>query len=473
MDHVNDGKQKANKIIQDLITVDRESVSCLEETHDNLQTMNNFLTEMSQKFASSASIANYSIKSTYDMTGYQTIRNEVYAETIEEIKNRMLEGENLNEEEREILYMHLQNKLTAEDLDKINKTKDYLLYDNEKLKTYINETVLATESSLESQIILLEEYLFTGNMKPSELDEDTGERVALRSYLDALKNYHASINEVKNDLNWKTEKTDPLFARVEYIEFTFDGSNQFSGHGNLDTQIAISYEQENNQSENRQEFLDLEPQFEGAYPVLGYHNVSNIEYYYGQDAVTNRMNVEEDRLKDDMRTMNGEYIGSELLGLGIGMARNAVSIPANAFLSYAENLSTKHEMKDDLKWFEIKKPANQFKLEIKVNDRASLETSNVRHAELYPTVETYNMLERWEAIHQEEKKFPYDAEAINNHDWSKLYKLFHEDTGSGETISLNEYDLELYNYMLDGTIPEDEEGNNRNSTIEKIERENE
>ncbi len=33
--------------------------------------------------------------------------------------------------------------------------------------------------------------------------------------------------------------------------------------------------------------------------------------------------------------------------------------------------------------------------------------------------------------------------------------------------------LELYHYMLKGTIPEDEEGNNKNPTIEKIERENE
>src|SRR5699024_5059722 len=153
-----------------------------------------------------------------------------------EIKRKMLEGGNLNEEEREILYMHLQNIFTAEDLDKINKTKDYLLHDNEKLKTYINETVLATESSLESEILLLEEYLFTGNKKPSELEQDTGERVALRSYLDALKNYHASINEVKNELNWNTDKNDPLFARVESIEFDFDGKTQFSNHGILETQ---------------------------------------------------------------------------------------------------------------------------------------------------------------------------------------------------------------------------------------------
>lgn len=83
-----------------------------------------FLSELSQFFASTDSIANYSITSTNDMSAYQTIRDEVYNETIEEIKNKMLEGEKLNEEEREILYMHFQNKLTVEDIDKINKTKD-------------------------------------------------------------------------------------------------------------------------------------------------------------------------------------------------------------------------------------------------------------------------------------------------------------------------------------------------------------
>src|SRR5699024_6363075 len=98
----------------------------------------------------------------------------------------------------------------------------------DKLKTYINESVLSTESSLESEIILLEKYLFTGNMSPSELEESTEERIALRSYLDALKNYHLSINEMKNYIDWEIGKDDPLFARVEHLDFNIEGKTQYS-----------------------------------------------------------------------------------------------------------------------------------------------------------------------------------------------------------------------------------------------------
>lgn len=409
-----------------------------------------------------------SMRELQKLHAYNVLRRPSGEAIVKELKEKMLNGETLNEEEREILYQYIQSELTAEDIEMINNTKDYLLNDNKKLEKYINESVLSTESSLESEIILLEKYLFAGNLSPSELNENTEERVALRSYLDALKNYHATINEVKNQIGWDIKKDDPLLARVEYLEFDFDGTNQFSAHGYLKTLISVDYHQDMRHYKNRQEYLDIEPINENVMP-LAYGNISEIKYYYGQDAVTNRMQEEEDKLKDDMSTMTGEYIGSELLGLGIGMARDAVSIPAGLLLSRAENLYEKSEMEKDLKWFEIKKPANKFNLEMKINDRASLEVSNVRHAELYPTDKTYDMLDRWKLIHEKEPNFPYDEAAINNHDWNELYKLFHEATDTDEMITLSEHDLELYHYMLDGTVPR---GDEKNEIIEEIEKMN-
>jgi len=88
---------------------------------------------------------------------------------------------------------------------------------------------------------------------------------------------------------------------------------------------------------------------------------------------------------------------------------------------------------------------------MKINDRSSIEFSKERQAELYPIDETYEMIDRWIAIHQEAQYFSYDEEAIINHDWNKMYNLFHEGSES-DNITLNENNLELYHYLLNETI---------------------
>src|SRR5699024_6712525 len=158
-------------------------------------------------------------------------------------------------------------------------------------------------------------------------------------------------NEMKNYIDWEIGKDDPLFARVEHLDFNIEGQTQYSGHGLLETSLFIEYDQKANHYENRKDFLGTEPP--GEYLLTGYVNISEVEYYYGQDAVTNRMEVEEDKLKDDMSTMTGDYIGSELLGLGIGAARDAVSIPAGILLSGAEHLHEKGQMGEELEWYEV------------------------------------------------------------------------------------------------------------------------
>jgi|SRR5690625_3584907 len=178
------------------------------------------------------------------LKAYNILNGPDSEDLIDELSTRLQNGETLSSVEREILYQHIQGQLTDEDMAKVEEVTRYLmeenddeLEDNVKLREYINNNVLTTRANLNEEILFWEMYLFPGNQRPGELREDTVERVAQRSYLDALLNYKGAIDEVPEYIDWDTKVTDPLLARVEYIHFGIYGGNQYSGHGELDTRI--------------------------------------------------------------------------------------------------------------------------------------------------------------------------------------------------------------------------------------------
>lgn len=102
MDSVSKGKEQVDTISEEFIEVDNEGASRLEETQDDLKTMQTFLSEMSTKFDSSASISNYSGASIRDMTSIKTIRDGVYSEdrTVSAMYGDKLEGMSIKEIEK-------------------------------------------------------------------------------------------------------------------------------------------------------------------------------------------------------------------------------------------------------------------------------------------------------------------------------------------------------------------------------------
>lgn len=104
---------------------------------------------------------------------------------------------------------------------------------------------------------------------------------------------------------------------------------------------------------------------------------------------------------------------------------------------------------------------------MQVNTRDGLEYSEYQHAKLHPTDKTHAIIERWHAIHRMDSEFPYDAEAISNQNWNEMYNLFNDGLDD-EQPDLNEYDLELYHYVLDGAVPEPSDEEDRNKTIDAL-----
>src|SRR5690625_2517964 len=93
MDNVEQGKKKANDIVEELVELDDYGTSQLKNTQDNLQTMKGFLSEMESGFVDGdSSIANYNVESTQGMSAYSTIKDKIYnnevIETEEDLKTK-------------------------------------------------------------------------------------------------------------------------------------------------------------------------------------------------------------------------------------------------------------------------------------------------------------------------------------------------------------------------------------------------
>src|SRR5690625_3720183 len=358
------------------------------------------------------------------------------------LANELMDGKTLNYEEREILYHYIQEELLNEEdnkhMDKVSSN-----IGNEKFEKYINEEVLSSEASLEKEISRLERYLFAGNKRPDELRGDTDDRVKLRSYLDLLKNHHIAINEVREELDWDRSKNDPLLARVEYVNFEYRGGSEFTAYGHMESEITIDYHQDTggDKGTSREDFLEAPLQ-------AGRVNRSEIDYYYGQDAVSDRLDKEELDGKKELDNMTGEFIGSEFLGMAVSSA-GRMATGFTGFLQFGEHLAEKGEKSETVQMKRLEKVANKFELEMQINDRDVPGSTENRESQLYPTDETFEQIDRWKAIHEEKPDFPYNEDLIEKRDWTGMYKLFRD--GDDEEIELSEENQQLYNYMLDRT----------------------
>jgi len=144
MDNVEQGKEKANDIVEELVELDDYGTSQLENTQDNLQTMKGFLSEMESGFVDgNSSIANYNVESTRGMSAYKTIVDDVYNKGDVGTEELAAKGNFPKSENEEI---EPSNKKEYPDyVDNLYKWK---WQDKEKLKYYDKRKVLGGKVSL-------------------------------------------------------------------------------------------------------------------------------------------------------------------------------------------------------------------------------------------------------------------------------------------------------------------------------------
>jgi|GEM_PF-5419410 len=303
---------------------------------------------------------------------------------------------------------------------------------------YILYIAVRTNSLDRSPFFLI--FLFAGNERPGNRKGSDNGRIKLNSYLDLLKNYRTAIHEVREDMRWEHNLDDPLLARIEYLNFESENS-PINGHSTSDITIDLFQNTNGDRGMSREEFLKLEN------PLAVRRNFSEIEYYYGPDAVSDLKERHKLDLEDEIDTYTGEFIVSELFGL-------VLKGPADVFYSglktiggYAEG---RKENERRLTFEQLEQTASDFHLELQVNTRDVPGRTEDMQVQLRPTEETFNLLERWEAVHQEAPKYPYPETKIEKQDWGGMNDFLYDD-GNKADYKINENDRPVYNYILYGT----------------------
>src|SRR5699024_3290490 len=98
------------------------------------------------------------------------------------------------------------------------------------------------------------------------------DRIKLSSYLEVLKNAHTNITKTREEYDWTRDKEDPLFARMDYIEFEFS-REPINGHTKADVIVSDVPEQLEDYDFSRDDFLQFEEPL-----TMVHRNASDIKY---------------------------------------------------------------------------------------------------------------------------------------------------------------------------------------------------
>lgn len=241
-------------------------------------------------------------------------------------------------------------------------------------------------------------------------------------------------------MQWGQSADAPLLARVEYVNFNFN-DNPINGHSTSDITIDIYQDTSEDHGISREQFLRAENL------IAVRRNFSETEYYFGPDAVSDLQQKHKLDLEDEIDTYTGEFIATELFGLAL---KGPASIAFSGLQTIGGYQEGKRENEQRLTFEQLEQTASDFHLELHVNTRDVPGRSEDTQVQMQPTEETFDLLDRWEAVHQEAPDYPYPETEIENQDWSEINEFLYDDGNKAE-YKLNEEDRAVYNYILFGT----------------------
>jgi len=449
MDTVQDGKKKAESIVEALSTLDDHETSQLEKTKEDLQMMRNYISEIAFKFKSGdLSVANYDIEAVKNIDAYKAITDEVYGEgyadsvALEPLFEKMLNGQDLTPDERELLYKYLQNEVINDEVrGEMQAVIDMIGDDSDKLINRLNHDVLATEDALDKEKAMIEAYLYSGNEGQRDNETTKEELDKLRTYLSVLNNYKTAIGEVKEEMEWERTagSSTPLLARVEKLDY-IENKDPFTM--TFETDITIMLNQYT--GFEREEFLNIEN------PLVIRSNESEVTYFRGDLSGVQLQNSMNENLEEEIASHTSNFIGAEALKLlisGLGRAAPVVS----SLGTLGDLASDKHKMEQRLNIGEAKSTINALEMNIQISDRfVPGSGQNEYIIQMYPTKMTFALFNRWEEVYNINPDIPYPEQAIQNQDWETI-----ADCLSGNDYLFQDINPDLSRYINHNEIDDD------------------
>ncbi|MTW85825.1 hypothetical protein F3157_09165 [Virgibacillus dakarensis] len=373
------------------------------------------------------------------------LRSEVFKdyELFDYLAEKLSNGEQLNDEERAILYRYIQEEIFGEGAGRDIHSIAKMMEENSKqLVERLNNTVLSSEASLATEIAMVELYLFSGNHKPGDHVVNGQDAANLSAYLAMLRNYQKQINAVGEDIDFERGPNDPLLARVEYIKYDVkdDPIKIF-----LDSELTISlFDEADNYT--RENFMDVEHFAGGIYVAQ-----PKVEYYYGNDAVNDLQRAENLKLEEQYANYRSDFIGKEAMKLLVSAVANKAKInPAVNVINIGVNYyRDESKLKDGITIGEAKLTAMDFDMELQLTTDKIIGKDEFE-IQLRPTDSTFDILERWKEMKDMGAGIPYPKEeAIKHQDWKAIDKYFNENKSE-----LKNEHKDIYYYIFDGDLEE-------------------
>jgi len=371
-------------------------------------------------------------------------------ELFDYIADKLVNGEPLNYEEREMLYRYVQEKIFGEDDGReVRSIVDMIENDPEGLVDRINEDVLSSEADLEREIAMIELYLFTGNRSPKDHHINGLEAAKLSAYLAMLRSYQSKIIDVGEYIDFERGPNDPLLARVEYIDYVItDDPIKIR----LDSEIAISLFDET-EWYTREDFLDIEELMGGVHIAQ-----PKVEYYYGQDGVNDLQRDENLQLEEEYANYRSNFIGNEAMKLLMKAAASRARMgpifsTIDTGVSYQRD---KDVLEDGITIGEAKLAAMDLDMELQFSTVPQIQGKDEFEIQLRPTDSTFEILDRWEMMVGEGANIPYpEEEDIQNQNWQAISDFLNENKSDLKISNPDIYYYIFHNDLDENTSPED------------------
>ncbi|TPE66773.1 hypothetical protein AMD02_018455 [Halalkalibacterium halodurans] len=370
---------------------------------------------------------------------------------IKPIVQKFAAGEALTYTERELLYFFLQHIfLGAEKRKEIESIAEMISEDRiDELVYRLNHTVLTSESTLDDEIALIQAYLFNGN-RQLENELSYKEMIPihkLRAYSALLDNYKIAYTESK-----RLHGTTNVWARVEWVSYKYTPYNgDFQTHA-LQTAIQMTPIVNEYSSQTRKEFLAQE-----THQLDGWADVSKVTYFAGRDILSVLKSIEEGKLQKEYNDYTYNFIKNEVVNvqspIKSGSALGQVVGLVNLGRKYNDG---KEDLERRLGEAQVESVLGQLNAEFLIVERPKRYNINHFEAEVFPTVDTYNLVNRWKEVYSINPSIPYPEEAIVSQDWYEVSEFFRNQGGEFRKI----HD-DLHSYIRGGSKRD-------NQTVEEI-----
>lgn len=155
---------------------------------------------------------------------------------------------------------------------------------------------------------------------------------------------------------------------------------------------------------------------------------------------------------EEINTHTGSFVSSQLFELALSLIPNSKL----ADLSYiyltatADNKSNIKENEKNTAWKKIEQTASEFYLELQTNENDIYGEGQEIEVLLQPTNKTFELIDRWNAIHLIDDEFPYPKSQIQNLDWIGMNNFLYENENKGD-MKMTESDILILDYILNGT----------------------